>query len=452
MPNWRFLVVRHFCGLNQRRQICAQIRRQVEQRGLSSLLPLVKYELNRQKEYYLGVAVDTYASLDGGEPEEVARRILIDAGISAAASPHSSFLVDAEQVQGLLRGTLECNSFTMPISYEVGDDWKSAPTDQLMSELDVCELRFAKPNATETKQYSRLLYWCSAIGSGGLDQIRQACQALGIESEWGGAWSVLRRLVLLGHLEFDGGAAFRWSVIPPTLVAPVEGNDHRILVGQRTPAIVGYLGERYQVENCPQSNGPPRLRIEGPLFEICYKPDCHAHDAGCVSGQLSELLPAVNDWVLSLPTWDERDLGRFNTEEYQPQTNEFRQVASIAGLPQGGLYRFTFEQPPRRLVTLAYFDDHGDRWICGDYYGLRFLARARCGLCHAIYSVDTHQLVVPEMDRWPMPYERALVLASGALPHRLHVDSGPSVFVYEGISAEFAARMCKLVGLDMEVG
>ena len=102
------------------------------------------------------------------------------------------------------------------------------------------------------------------------------------------------------------------------------------------------------------------------------------------------------------------------------------------------------------MVTLAFFDDRDSRWICGDRYGLRFLARARCGLCRVIYNRDAHQLIVPVTDRWPMPYERALVLARGALPQRLQADSGLFVLVYEGIPPEFAARMCRLLGLEME--
>lgn len=451
MTDWRFLVVRHFCGLNQRRLICAQIKRQVEQRGLSSLLPMVKYELNHQREYFLGIAVAAYASADGEDAVDVARQVLVDAGIRAAANRQAIFLVGAEEVQGLLHGALGFDNFTMPIEYEARIDWEAPPTDRLLAEFDLSELRLAAPDATETEQYSRLLHWCSAIGSGGLDRIRQACQALRIDNEWGGAWSVLRRLVLLGHLEFDGGAAFRWSVIPPTLVAPVEDGDHRILVGQRTPAIVQHLHERCQVEDSPQPNGPPRLLVQGAPAGICYKPGRPVRDAGCVPRQLSELLPTFSDWLRRLPTWDERDFGRFNTEGYDPHTDDFQQVPAIAGHPRAGLYRFTFEQPARRAVTVAFFDENGGRWICGDYYGLRFLARSRWGLCRVVYCADTHQLVVPVTDRWPMPYERALVLASGTLPQSLHAEPGRSVFVYEGIPLEFAGSMCELLGLDMEL-
>ena len=416
----------------------------VEQHGLSNVLPLVKYQLCREREYYLGIAIDK-----DNDVEEAARRLLVNAGIQVAASPERSFLVPADELGGLLRGTLECESFTIPMVYETSGEVEAPPTDRLLAELDLGELGPVQPPPpAEAEKYSRLLHWCSAIGSGELGRIQLACQALGIAIEWGGAWSVLRRLVLLGHLEFDGGGSFRWGIILPTLITPVEDCGHKIMTGQRTPAIVQDLSNRFQVEERSQGNAPPRLLVHGAGDDIFYRPGRRVQDVGCVSRQLSGILPTTEDWVLRLPTWDERDFGRFNIERYEPHTDEFHQVPGIAGQPQSGFYRFTLEKAGKPMVTVAYFDDHASRWICGDYYGLRFIARTRCGLCRAIYRTDTHQLVIPVRDRWPMPYERTLVLASGALPQR--PESGPSILVYEGITQELSERMCKLLGLEME--
>lgn len=450
MTDWRFLVVRHFGGSHQRQQTCIKIKRLVEQHGLSNVLPLVKYELGRQHEYYIGMAVDINGLGDGNNAEEEARRVLVNSGVTAAANRQISPLVEADQVQGLLRGTIECQSFTVPITYEASDESESIIIDWLQTEFDIGELQSAEPSSDENEKYTRLLHWCSATGSGELGRIQHACQVLGIATEWGGAWSLLRRLVLLGHMEFDGSASLRWSIIPPTLVTPGDDKSHRILVGQRTPTIVQYLRDHLQLEEHPQPNGPPCLLVLGETDEIYYKPSRQVQYAGSVSNQLSELLPTFENWKSRLPTWDERDFGRFSIEKYDLQANDFRNVPSISGKPQMGLYRFTFEQTNQRLVTLSFFDDHGDRWVCGDYYGLRFLERARYGLCRVIYLQDSHHLVIPVIDRWPMPYERALVLASGILPRRMQSEAGISVYAYEGITPEFASRMCTLMGLEME--
>jgi hypothetical protein len=449
MPDWQFLVVRHFGGRHQRRHICAQIKEHVEQRGLSHVLPLVKYELGRQREYYLGVAVDADASASGIDGEEAARQVLAQAGVHAALNRQISPLIEAEQIGGLLRGTLECESFTVPIAYESGEEPISPPTYELLGSIDLGGLSTATVEADESNTYCRILGWCSAVGSGELGRLKQACGLLGISSEWGGAWSVLRRMVLLGHLEFDGGAALRWAVVPPSAATSASG-DYLILVGQRTQALVNTLKEQHQMEERPQAGGPSRLVFPMDAGGACYRTDRRLTAAGCASRQLAEQLPTVNEWVDILPAWEERDFARFETEQYDPLEDEFRSIAPLGDSAPSGLYRFTYEDGRQRMVTVAYHDEARHRWVCGDYYGLRFLARCRCNLCRVAYRSDSLQLVIPLADRWPMPYERALVLAAGLLPQQLQLDSGPPALVYEGITTELAERITGLLGLEME--
>ena len=450
MPTWQFLVVRQYGRLPQRRKSCLRIKQHVVKRGLSNVLPLVKYELGAQNEYYLGLAIDTDASINGVSAEDAARRLLVDAGISAAANRQLSPLLEPNQGKGLLRGTLECESFTVPITYEPEDNYEATPTDSLLADSADDELKPIRPGAGTTGHYYRLLSWCSAVGSGELARMRQVCAALGIDTEWGGAWSILRRFVLMGHLEFDGGRSFRWSVIPPTLVSSLEDDTRNILVGQRTPAIVDYLRERYHLEEHPQQDGPSLMLVQDPGDEIFYKLGTKLQHAGCVSRLLSELLPPIERWTGQLPTWEERDLGRFYTEEYDRDTDEFHRISAIVGKPRMGLYRFTSEQSARRVVTVAFFDDRTERWICGDYYGLRFVARAHYRPCCAVYRKDTHELVMPATDAWPMPYERALVLASGLLPQRFRTESGTFALVYQGLTPDFVVQIGKLLRLQLE--
>ena len=49
-----------------------------------------------------------------------------------------------------------------------------------------------------------------------------------------------------------------------------------------------------------------------------------------------------------------------------------------------------------------------------------------------------------------MPYERALVLASGRLPRRMQLDGGEAVVVYKGIPQWLAIQLCGLLSLEME--
>jgi hypothetical protein len=447
VPKWQFLIVKHFGGPLQRQQTCARIKQLVEQRGLSDILPLVKYERGKQKEYYLGIAIDGNSVSVGRDAADCARNVLFDAGVHLAKKPQFSSVVEADEVQRLLSGTLEFDSFTIPIPFDIATSADGPSVDQLFAEVDSADTLRTEPNPNDSLKHSRLLEWCSAVGSGELGRILQACQSLSFSSDWGGAWSVLRRLVLLGHLEF-AGSSLRWSVIPPTVITPIDDSDYVILVGQRTPAMISFLQSRFSIEEQPQTDGPPRIVIREARGDVFYRPGHCAFEAGCVAKELSNLLPNLNEWVSRLPTWDEHDFGRFDIERYEPQFDQFHEVSRIDESSTSCLYRFTFRQ--RRIVTLGLFDDRAGRWICGDYYGLRFLARLRHSKCKAALRSHTNQLIVPLTDRWPLPYERALVLASGALPQRIKTDQGDTILSYQGITRPLAEKLSSLLELELE--
>lgn len=451
MPNWKFLVARHFGGGQQRRLTCASIKQLVEERGLAHVLPLVKYEVGRGREYYIGVAVDAQDRAGDDSVTETARQILHNAGIHSATNPQMSWILEPDAVQGLLRGNLECESFTIPIAYESAEDLRVPAVGQLLAELERDELHSSEPSREDTERQLRMLHWCSAVGSGDLARLQQVCRLLNITTEWGGAWSVLRRFVLLGHLEFDGGAALRWGAVPPTIVQTMLDEECGFLVGQRSPKIVDALREHFTIEELAQAGGPSRLLLRGGNIsaDIDAMPGIRVACVGRAAQRLGKLLPNLTEWKTRLPTWDEQDFGRFGVERYVPEADEIHTCA-FSEASASGLFRFTLEQPGRALTTVAYRHEIGGRWICGDYYGLRFLARSSRGLCRAAYRSEQRQLVIPMADRWPMPYERALVLAGGLLPQRMMTEGGRSLLVYDAVPRDFAEAMCSLVGLTPE--
>ncbi len=443
MPEWNFLVVRHFGGRRQRQELCARIKSEVEDENLSHLLPLVKYEPSRGLEYYLGLAYDA----SDWDAEDEARHILVAAGIGAAANPQQSYTIAAHQVQTLLRGSLEFESFTVPIHYERVAAPEMPSTAELLAHVDGDE---GEIDGLEAEKYARLLYWCSAVGTGGLDRIRETCTLLGIETEWGGAWSVLRRLALLGHLEIADGQSVRWSVLPPMLVAPAIDQGERFLIGQRSPAMRSSLHADGSLYEHFQPAAPARwVILRGGANPKCYG-SREPLDAGCLARRLSELLPVRDEWLGQLPSWEERDFARYGVELYDPAEDAFARMLFRLNAIEGGLYRFTLEHVGREMITLAFYDCDADRWIAGDYYGLRFLARGTVGACRALHDEETATLVVPVADRWPMPYERALVLASGRLPRQMKLEGGEAMLVYKGIPQWLAIQLCSLLRLEME--
>jgi hypothetical protein len=234
------------------------------------------------------------------------------------------------------------------------------------------------------------------------------------------------------------------------LVTPAIDIGERFLIGQRSPALRsclqadGSLLERYQPA------APARwVILRGGANPKCYG-DGEPHDAGCLARRLSELLPSRDEWLRHLPSWEERDFARYVVELYHPAEDAFGPIQFRENALEAGLYRFTLERYGRSMTTLALFDCDAKRWVAGDYYGLRFLARSAVGVCRAFHDEKAATLVVPIADRWPMPYERALVLASGRLPKRMQTEDGETFLVYKGIPHWLAAKLCDLLGLEIE--
>ena len=447
MPKWRFVVVSHFAGRQQRRAICARIKQRVEQRGLSDVLPLVKYEVGRRGEYYLGVAYDAQVVHDDQDALDRVTPVLREAGLSA--KPGASWCVEPEEIAGLLRGTLECESFTVPIRYERRTRLEIPPVTDLLAAVDPSEL-LQGTDASESAKYQRLLHWCSAVGAGDLSGLQLTCDLLGISTEWGGAWSVLRRLTLLGHLEFSAEPSVRWSIAPLALVTPVADSEAAYLAGQRTPRTSEMLEDESAIERVVLPGAPVRLLIRDPeSIALRHERDIALSSVGCVASQMAARLPVFDDWFRLLPVWDEVDLHRFDIFRYEPHFDSFEPTDSVHLAPLH-LHRFVFDHNGRSQTTLAIKESESGSWRCGDYYGLRFASRkALCG-CRAMFRAEDSHLIVPSTDRWPMPYERALVLASGLLPQQVRSDEEISLLVYDQVTEAFAELMCRLVGVELE--
>jgi hypothetical protein len=91
----------------------------------------------------------------------------------------------------------------------------------------------------------------------------------------------------------------------------------------------------------------------------------------------------------------------------------------------------------------------GYRLLRGEWYGLRFLALHRSDKYRkAMWSdEDGGTLAIPDRQRWPLLYERALVLASGFLPYR-HLTK--RLLYYRGIPLSLAQGVADQLGVEVE--
>ena len=196
------------------------------------------------------------------------------------------------------------------------------------------------------------------------------------------------------------------------------------LTGQQTPKLIKYLTEHCEVETLPQLNyqGPSCAKADYIFPDDVSLNSLYIARAGTASIHLAQLLPDLEGWKDLLPVID-----RLSTTSYNIELWNGRQFAQCDRFyerhgkyfGESGMYRLTKKEDNNPYRIVLYFDEPNQRWLRGDWYGLRFLAYNSAGWHFEVkYDSSANELIIPNEEHWPLLYERALVLASGMLPAR----------------------------------
>jgi hypothetical protein len=147
----------------------------------------------------------------------------------------------------------------------------------------------------------------------------------------------------------------------------------------------------------------------------------------------AEILPDINTWQHNL-----RNLQGIVPSLYEWQYFDGHKFVDCVSPKETGLYQYKHEAN-NNISGTVFFDKPNDKWLQGDWYGLRFLALHNQDIS-VHYDKTKESLAIPLEQRWPEIYERALVLASGLLPR--YQQTGQSWWlVYEGIILELATQL-----------
>jgi hypothetical protein len=410
--------------------VLEKIQRAVHAYQQTHVIPIIKIEKSARRQFYVFLAIE---GVEGGLPA-----VILDVlKASGLTSSHFWPLALTEIKSMTSSGEVETHGFTT-LSYKplwdrnVGDPYDLS--DESPSE--------ASAMSEELQQnYDRLLYWLSATAEGNWEMFVHACKALQLAEDARQARRILRRLVLLGHIECakDGSA---WSVAPPVLVLYPMQPGVGFLCGQRTPMLLARLRELGAATRTPQPNsqGPARIEVaceslnEG---EIELVAGLALHVTSPVAVQLAALLPNLDGWKETLACIERLNtttcvIERWDGQQYASCHDFYQRDDSYFGA--SGLYRLTREATSYRMVL--YFDGERQRWLKGDWYGLRFLAYKDAGLGEEpVYYSASNELRVLAAERWPLLYERALALASGLLPRRATDTAGAEWLIYRDVPA-----------------
>ena len=377
--------------------------------ALASQIPLVKLERRARGEFYvfLGVDSDESTGIPGG-----LGKTLQDLGLRF----EEDFPLRPDEIQSMVqRQDIEIHGLNALQYRQMEYEDPGDPFDQ----SDAWQPQEASPASSALME--RLVHWLSVRGEGTWEGFNQACNVLKVAEDKHEARSILRRLVLLGHLDLSDDGS-KWSVSPAVLVRFPDNLNNGFLAGQRTESFLRMLGEFLHLNETPQSfySGPPRIDLNSDVAENTA--GLEIIDAGATSTRLAALLPDLNGWKESLQSLDSLRVTSFEVERwqsggFQPCDNVYDRDGIYYG--EQGMYRMSLEGDRSGRTLTLFFDEPAQRWVRGDWYGLRFLS-LESGQAHveAVYDSVTRELLIPASQRWPLLYERALTLASGMLPGR----------------------------------
>ncbi|OAD23932.1 hypothetical protein THIOM_000219, partial [Candidatus Thiomargarita nelsonii] len=389
------------------KQLVEQISKQVQQYNLSQVVPLLRMEkgVEPRKQFYFFLAIES--TQPGQIPTEIIQSHLLELNYFNKAIPGAERF-NYEQIKSMVGTAHDVHDYTHNIPYQPKSVNSDNPFDFMI--LSHSPSSLLADNEEMSRRYERLLYWLSALGGGSWESFKKACQSLDLTEPK----RILRRFKLLGHLESSADGA-RWAMSPTALVKTQEF----VLCGQRSLKLVQRLEQLATVNLKNQADAPPCIHIQlANSKNVSYlidqiKAEFSMIDAGESSSQLANLLPNIDIWQQSL-----KNLQGIVPSSYDWKYFDGNDFVDCISPKETGLYQLSPREKNNTFYRTLFYDQANNRWLQGDWYGLRFLALYynQDISCIVHYDKTTENLAIPSEQRWPEIYERALVLASGLLP------------------------------------
>jgi hypothetical protein len=432
--------------VGQPRRTLETISRVVRNHNLASTIPVIKVEKRARGQFYVFIAVEGLQTTD--IPQSVIT-VFREAGLRGRLTPplelsQISFMVSGSEIETEGVGSLAYKSRWIDELEDPFDLFTEDATDVKEEDMEI------------GNRYEKLLYWLSASGEGTWGTFHHACETLELINDQTSARSILRRLMLLGHLECSTDGR-HWTICRPTLIRSPVDPGISLLSGARYPGLLEELKTKWNLEELsqPLRQGPACIRVAcGDLAEDKEVDMRGRHSmfmAGVSSAKLAQALPDIEGWMNTLPSVDrlsttEFEIERWNGDEYVPWHEPTEKDNKYIG--KSGMYRLTRGEGTSSYSLNLFLDLASQRWLKGEWYGLAFLARHSAHIeCKASYDKRRGILMIPNSSHLPMVYERSIVLATGQLPS--HSDD-KSWSKYESVSEELTTMLVNKLHFQIE--
>ena len=412
--NLAYIVFRSGQPSAQRRVWCGKLRQSIVARGKQRDFPIIRYESGASRDCLIGVAVEIRSFVSDLDAQD--QLAALATNLFPKPPSHPMVIHGFDQLRGLLSQSVGCEGFTTSLQFErtqIGE----AASEQLRQSLDDPSVIEVDIPDQLSPQHNRLLHWCSCVGFGDLGRLIGTAQTLGALPRNSRPWPMLRRMLLLGHIEVARTpSGWRWSVAPAVRITPVKGGAP-FSAGRRLPSDLKVDGLVCE----PQTLGP----------DLAF---CTMWTGAYSANRIADALPELDQFVASASAWDETDFHDYHIQRVDDEGH----CEHIIAPTQDPYGVHVFERDDQTVY--AWFDRPRGRWIASDPLTISFLHRANAGLAAAAIGEDG-SLVVPWTDRWPIPYERAMVLASGQLPRLVRNGDGALLLKYKDIPLEMATQV-----------
>ena len=344
-------------------------------------------------------------------------------------------LIEEKETHTMFRGEVTTEGFWFKYQPPVPPPvWPTlADWDDLTSPQDLEPTKYSK-------NIDKLLWWLSAKGHGQWVDFTTAFKALDLEERGLIPAVVMRHLILLGHLE-NSVVKNRWTITPTTYLCTTQNEP--FLTGARTVNLEQEslsLGAKSMRQ--PNAMGPSRYAIPASTNPTDLNPGSAL--------QIANVLPDITEWMLSLPRYHRpslqggENLQRFSGVEWTHSNDLFETDLGYQG--PSGLYRLLAQENERPLWTAFYHQTH-EIWLRADLSALKFIAifMDNPSTLQAVLKPDTGDLRIPFSQRWPLLYEKVLVLASGWLPTIIN-----SYLYYPQVGQNLAQTLCNKLHITLK--
>ena len=439
-----------------------RIRQAVQSENRTRIIPAVKFERRARGEFYFFLAMEG----QGIDFLDLTRTIFAQWNlpgniIPALLTPDeiksmvSRTELETHSLNALTYKSLWSSDFSDPFDLSDTFSYTESTSDTSLRERYDQLPHWLSANAVSDtslgERRDQLLHWLSANAEGTWQTFVRICSVLALADDVKVARSIFKRLTLLGHIESSENGQ-NWSICPTALVQYPTDQDVYILTGQQTPMLIEYLKGHFDVETLPQPNyqGPSCVKVNGIFTDDVSLNGFHLVHARNISVQLAQLLPDLEIWKDILPAMDQLSTTTYNIEIWNGR--QFAQCDKFYErhgkyFGESGMYRLTKKAENNPYQIVLYFDEPNQRWLRGDWYGLRFLTYNSAGRKFEVkYDSSTNELIIPVEEHWPLLYERALVLASGMLPAR---DKNFRWLKYTNISNELVQLLTEKLNITI---